>query len=161
MNQQQKSKLLILIIAIMLLGIGLEVFQTGSSFLCAYSSSTNTDSNETIQSSTTHSLLTKNLFVMEGIRQNCGASYIKQSTRRICIRNSRLSFHILSLLTLLPFVLVCSDISTVCETFLQLLYSLIIIGYIHLSDGQKSKYSCTMNCAHNYFFMESISYAYA
>ncbi len=145
MNKQQKSKFLIIIIAIMLLGIGLEAFQAGSSFLCTYTTYHNQESTATLHSSASHTLLTDKLFILEGIRQSYGTTCIRQTARRTCVRSSRMSFHILALIIILPLLFVCSDTVAFQDVFQETLCSMVIIDYIHLSDGQKSRYSCTLN----------------
>lgn len=140
MNRQLKCNFLILIIAILLLGIGLEAFQTGSSFLCTYSSSDSTEK-DILQLSDTHTLFSKNLFLLEGIRHSYRATCIRQGTQRSYFRNNRISFSIIAHLTILPLLFVCAGITSFNVTFKEALYFMVIIGYIHLSDGKKPRYS--------------------
>ncbi len=141
MNKQQKIYILVIMIILMLLGIGLEAFQTGSSFLCTYSSSYASSAADSVEASTSHTILTKNLFILEGIRQSYSTSCIRHASRRICTRNNRIGFSLIALIIILPFLHIFADIAVVHDSFQEILCFMVIIGYIHLSDGKKPRYS--------------------
>lgn len=141
MNRQQKSTCLIIILIIMLLGIGAEAFQTGSSFLCTYSFTHTADSHDTLQKSSVKITFTSNLFILEGIRQSCHASSIRQSNRKSGIRTIRTIFPVLALFILLLFLLYNRSYIYFYHIFDELLCSMLIVSYIHLSDGKKPRYS--------------------
>lgn len=140
MNKKQKIYILIILIILMLLGIGLEAFQTGSSFLCTCTSS-DSPTKDSMEVSTSHTIFANNMFVPEAIRQSYGTSYIRQASRRICIRNNRIGFSLIALIIILPLLHIFTDIAVVHDIFQEILRFMVIIGYIHLSDGKKPRYS--------------------
>lgn len=140
MNRQQKCIYLIFILVIMLLGIETEAFQSGSSFLCTYSCTT-TSSQDTLQQTSSHIIFSEKLFLLEGIRQSCNTSCIRQNNRKTFLRNLRSFFSLLALYVLSPLLLYKGCYTYFYNIFEELLCSMVIISYIHLSDGKKPRYS--------------------